>query len=148
MTAVIQRVDRADLYVSGELYSRIGRGLLILLGVSVADTVKDAEVLAGKCSGLRIFEDEALKMNRSVDDIGGEILVVSNFTLLADTKKGKRPSFIGAARPEQARPLYERFTQLLKTEKPVQTGVFGGDMKIDFINDGPITVIIRSEDLL
>lgn len=147
MTAVIQRVNYAKLRIDDNIHSEIKKGLFILLGVSSEDDEKTADLMAAKCSGIRIFEDENGKMNLSVDDIDGEILVVSNFTLIADVKKGKRPSFINAARPEQACVIYNRFVNMLKTKKPVKTGVFGADMKIELINDGPVTIIVKSEDL-
>ncbi|MDF2685629.1 MAG: D-tyrosyl-tRNA(Tyr) deacylase [Clostridia bacterium] len=148
MTAVIQRITNAQLRIDDNIYSEIGKGLLILLGISVDDTETDLNILATKCDGLRIFEDSEGKMNLSVNDIGGEIMVVSNFTLCADTKKGKRPSFINAARPEAAKPLYEAFINILCKKTPVKTGVFGADMKINLINDGPVTIIINSKDLI
>lgn len=147
MRAVIQRVKSAILIADGKGYSGIGRGLFILLGVKDTDTEEDMLLLAKKCSGLRLFEDENGKMNLSADDVDGEILVVSNFTLYADCKKGKRPSFISAARPEKAIPLYEGFVKNIESKKPVRTGVFGADMQIMAENDGPVTVIIDSGDL-
>ncbi len=147
MKAVIQRVKKAILTADKKGVCGINRGLFILLGVKDTDTEEDMKLLAAKCSGLRLFEDENEKMNLSVDDIGGEILVVSNFTLYADCKKGKRPSFISAARPEKAIPLYEGFINNLKCEKTIKTGVFGADMQILAENDGPVTIVIDSEDL-
>ena len=147
MKAVIQRVKKAILTADKKGVCGINRGLFILLGVKDTDTEEDMKLLAAKCSGLRLFEDENEKMNLSVDDIGGEILVVSNFTLYADCKKGKRPSFISAALPEKAIPLYEGFIKNLKCEKPIKTGVFGADMQILAENDGPVTIVIDSEDL-
>jgi D-tyrosyl-tRNA(Tyr) deacylase len=147
MTAVIQRAAYSQLKIDNTVYSEIGKGLLILLGISVEDTEEDLKALAAKCDGLRIFEDADGKMNLSVNDIGGEIMVVSNFTLCADTRKGKRPSFINAARPETAKPLYDAFVDILRQKTPEKTGVFGADMKITSINDGPVTIIINSKDL-
>lgn len=147
MRAVIQRVKRAILTADKKGVCGIGRGLFILVGVKDGDTEKDAETLAAKISGLRLFEDENGKMNLSADDVGGELLVVSNFTLYADCRKGKRPSYTAAARPETAIPLYETFVKSLKSEKPVKTGVFGADMEILAENDGPVTIVINSEDL-
>lgn len=146
MKAVIQRVKKAILTADKKGVCGINRGLFILLGVKDTDTEEDMRLLSSKCSGLRLFEDENGKMNLSVDDIGGEILVVSNFTLYADCKKGKRPSFISAARPEKAIHLYENFIENLKCEKPIKTGVFGAEMQILAENDGPVTIVIDSED--
>lgn len=146
MRAVIQRVQYCRLSVDGRTVSEIGKGLLILLGVRDDDTEKEARLLASKCSGLRIFEDAGGKMNLSCDEIGGELMSVSNFTLYADTGHGKRPSFIRAARPEKALPLYELFTRSLVSQKEVRTGIFGADMKIELLNDGPITVILDTDD--
>ena len=148
MTAVIQRVLRCSLVADGEPFSDIERGLLILLGVREGDTDKDVEVLASKIDGLRIFTDENDKMNLSVNDIGGSVMVVSNFTLCADVRKGKRPSFTTAAAPEEAKRLYEAFVERLSFSTPVRTGVFGADMQIELVNDGPITLVVNSEDLI
>lgn len=148
MIAVIQRTSSVQLKIDDKIYSETGKGLLIFLGITTDDTDKDLKALAAKCDGLRIFEDENGKMNLSVNDIGGEILVVSNFTLCADTQKGKRPSFINAARPEKAQPMYDEFVDILKQNSAVKTGVFGADMKINLINDGPVTIIIDSKDLI
>lgn len=132
--------------VNGQTVAEIGPGLLVLLGVEQGDTESDAEWLAGKVSRLRVFPDAAGVMNLSVTDIGGEVLVVSQFTLLASTKKGNRPSYSRAAPPEAAVPLYERFMALLGSMvgKPVKKGVFGADMKVSLVNDGPVTIIIDS----
>lgn len=148
MTAVIQRVLRCSLVADGEPFSDIERGLLILLGVREGDTDKDVEVLSSKIDGLRIFTDENDKMNLSVNDIGGSVMVVSNFTLCADVRKGKRPSFTTAAAPEEAKRLYEAFVERLSLSTPVRTGVFGADMQIELVNDGPITLVVNSEDLI
>ncbi len=148
MRVVIQRVSSAGVTVAGENIARIGTGLMILLGVGVEDDPSDITWLVGKIAGLRIFPDEAGVMNRSILDIGGEALVVSQFTLMAATKKGNRPSYIAAARPEQAIPLYEAFCQRLGEAigRPVQTGRFGADMKVDLLNDGPVTICIDSRN--
>lgn len=148
MTAVVQRVRSCTLDADGKPYSAIQKGLLILLGVEENDTEKDADVLCDKCAGLRIFTDENGKMNLSMTDVGAGAMVVSNFTLCADCSHGRRPSFVHAARPEQAEPLYERFCARLKNTVPVQTGVFGADMRICPELDGPITLVIRSEELI
>jgi D-tyrosyl-tRNA(Tyr) deacylase len=146
--AVLQRVAEARVVVAGETIGSVGHGLLVLLGVATADTEAEADLLAKKTAELRIFEDEAGKMNLSVKEKAGGVLVVSQFTLLADCRKGRRPSFIAAARPEQAIPLYERFCALLRAEGlPVATGRFGADMRVELVNDGPVTIVLDSEDL-
>lgn len=145
MRAVVQRVRRASVTIDGEETARIGQGFLVLLGVHETDTEADAAYVAKKCCGLRIFEDEAGKMNRSVQDVGGEFLVVSNFTLYGDCRKGNRPSFTEAARPELAIPLYESFVAHVRgAGVPCQTGVFGADMQVELLNDGPVTVLVES----
>lgn len=146
MRAVVQRVGRAAVEVGGEEISRIGPGLMILLGVADGDTQEDVLWLAGKIARMRIFADRAQAMNRSVVEAGGEALVVSQFTLQASTKKGNRPSFIAAARPETAIPLYESFVEQLSLEtgRPVRTGRFGADMQVSLVNDGPVTIVIDS----
>lgn len=148
MRAVIQRVSFAKVEVEGQIVGQIGHGLLVLLGVEQADDKADADWLTAKISQMRIFGDENGLMNRSVQDVGGEILVVSQFTLHAATQKGNRPSFIKAARPEQAVPLYEYFVQSLqeKLGKPVPTGIFGADMQVNLLNDGPVTIIIDTKN--
>ena len=139
MKAMVQRVARASATPGGA----IGAGLCILLGVADGDDESDAERLAGKIARLRIFEDEAGKFDRSLLDTGGEALVVSQFTLIADTAKGNRPSFTGASRPEAAEPLYERFCDALRElGVRVETGVFGARMQVDLVNDGPVTIIL------
>jgi len=148
MIAVIQRVKRATLSIDGSVYSQIGHGLTVLLGVHENDTERDADVLAAKCSGLRIFNDEAGKMNRSLPDVQGEWMVVSNFTLCADCTHGRRPSFTAAMEPQRADALYRRFAEKLAKTAPVKTGVFGANMQIDLTNDGPVTLVVRSEDLI
>lgn len=143
MRAVIQRVSEASVKIAGEVVGEIGSGFMILLGIHEADSQADVDYLVRKISLLRVFEDDAGKMNRSIIDSQGEILSISQFTLYAETKKGNRPSFIKAARPEQAIPLYEAFNQdLRETGIKVATGEFGADMKVALVNDGPVTIII------
>jgi len=148
MRVVIQRVLEASVKVEEKCISRIQTGLFILLGIEVEDTGEDVEWLVKKVSQLRIFPNELGNMNKSVIDIGGEAIVVSQFTLHASTKKGNRPSFINSAKPEIAKPLYEEFVKSLelKLEKKVGTGVFGADMKVALINDGPVTICIDSKN--
>ncbi|WP_020474080.1 D-aminoacyl-tRNA deacylase [Zavarzinella formosa] len=143
MRAVAQRVRSARVTIAGEVVGEIGRGLLVLLGVHTSDTPEQVHWLGDKIVGLRIFEDEAGKMNLSVGDINGGILVVSQFTLYGDCSKGRRPSFIEAARPETAIPLYEGFVNAIKVHGiPVATGQFGADMLVELANDGPVTLVI------
>ena len=146
MRAVIQRVLEASVTIDGHVFSRIGPGLLVLLGIEEIDDATDVEWLSGKIAKMRIFGDAEGKMNLSVAETGGEVLVVSQFTLHASTKKGNRPSFIRAAVPAYSEPLYEAFCAAMEREtgKPTACGVFGGDMKIALINDGPVTIIIDS----
>ena len=146
MIAVIQRVSAASVRVDGELVGKCGAGLCILLGVAKEDTMEDADALVRKILNLRIFEDEAGKMNRSLVDIGGEMLVISNFTLLAAYKKGNRPDYMNAAAPDEANELYEYFCSVIeqKTGKKTQRGIFGADMKVSLTNDGPFTVILEA----
>lgn len=148
MRTVIQRVQKASVSVEGKTVSRIGNGLLLLLGIESADTEEDANWLCRKVLGLRIFDDEAGVMNRSIMDIDGEIIVVSQFTLFASYKKGNRPSWLRAAGHEHAVPMYERFVELLSQGlgKQVGTGVFGADMKVELINDGPVTICMDTKD--
>ena len=148
MRVVLQRVSSASVTIGEHLKSGIGCGLLILLGIEHDDTADDIDWLCKKISALRIFSDEAGLMNRSVQDIGGDCLVVSQFTLHASTKKGNRPSFIRAARPETAVPMYEQFVQTLQLEsgRPVLTGEFGADMKVALVNDGPVTIWMDSKN--
>ena len=148
MRAVIQRVSEASVNISGEVISSIGNGLLVLLGIEEADNDKDIEWLCGKITRLRIFPDENDVMNLSVMDVKGEILLVSQFTLHASTKKGNRPSYIKAAKPEVAIPLYEKFIRQIEKEtgKKIFTGEFGADMKVALVNDGPVTIIIDSKN--
>jgi D-tyrosyl-tRNA(Tyr) deacylase len=147
MRAVIQRVSAATVTISGKRVSEIGPGLVVLLGISTADTPEDGAWLVRKVANLRIFNDGQGVMNRSVTETGGGVIVVSQFTLLASTKKGNRPSYIGAARPETAIPLYEGFVEELERAlgREVGTGVFGADMKIDLCNDGPVTIVIDTK---
>ena len=149
MKAVIQRVTRASVTVDGERISAIGNGLLILLGVAEGDTRRDAEVLADKIANLRIFSDSDDKMNLSLLTVEGAALVVSQFTLCADCRKGRRPDFFGAAKPDIADELYEYFCERIKNTgvNNVQKGVFGADMKVELLNDGPVTILIDSGDL-
>jgi len=147
MKALIQRVAEASVDIHGERVAEIKQGFLVLLGITHADTVADVEKLAKKIPSLRIFEDEQGLMNKSIMDIGGSVIVVSQFTLYADTRKGNRPSFIEAARPEQAEPLYEKMVLLLRESmgaSRVQTGRFGAEMKVRLLNDGPVTIELRS----
>ena len=142
MRALIQRTSEASVKIDGNIHSSIEKGLLVFLGIEDADTAEDIDWLVGKIVNLRIFPDENGIMNRSVLDVEGGILVVSQFTLHASTKKGNRPSYIKAAKPETAIPLYEKFCAELsaKLNKAVETGVFGADMKISLVNDGPVTI--------
>ncbi|MBO0480855.1 D-aminoacyl-tRNA deacylase [Candidatus Enterococcus courvalinii] len=147
MRAVIQRVSRAAVTINGQEIGKINQGLLILLGIHETDTQNDVDYLVKKIAQMRIFEDEQGKMNTSIEDIGGQILSISQFTLFADTKKGNRPSFIAAARPETAIPLYEAFNTGLKQRGiPVSTGKFGEDMDVSLVNDGPVTIVIDSQN--
>ena len=148
MRAVIQRVTRASCTVDGEITGQIDAGFLVLLGIEDADTDDDLQWLAQKICGLRIFGDENGLMNKALADIGGNILLISQFTLFAQTKKGNRPSFIRAARPDKAIPLYEQMIKTLSaiTGKKIATGIFGADMKIDLLNDGPVTIIMDTKD--
>lgn len=148
MRILIQRVNEASVEIDGDIKSSIKKGLLILVGIENEDTIDDSEWLAGKTIGLRIFDDENGVMNRSVTDVDGEILVVSQFTLHAMTKKGNRPSYIRAAKHEIAIPLYEHFCKSLsqKLEKAVQTGTFAADMKVALVNNGPVTIWIDSRN--
>jgi D-tyrosyl-tRNA(Tyr) deacylase len=145
MRAVVQRVASASVTVGGELRAECGRGLLVLLGIAEGDGDEHADRLARKVAHLRVFEDANGRLELSLLDVHGEALAVSQFTLIADTRKGSRPSFTGAARPEHAEPLYERFCGALRAEGvPVQTGVFGARMGVSLVNDGPVTVILES----
>ena len=144
MRAVVQRVSRASVKVEGELTGEIGLGLLVLLGVGQEDGEADADYLAEKIAGLRIFEDDAGKMNLSVMDVGGAVLAVSQFTLFGDMRRGKRPSFDAAARPERARELYEYFVERVRAAGlRTQTGAFGARMSVELVNDGPVTFVVE-----
>ncbi|HEY7155447.1 MAG TPA: D-aminoacyl-tRNA deacylase [Gemmataceae bacterium] len=148
MRAVLQRVSRAAVVIDGETVGAIERGLLVLLGVAPTDTAAEAQWLAEKIAGLRIFNDEAGKMNLSVADVGGAVLVVSQFTLHGDCRKGRRPSFLGAAPPEIAVPLYEAFVKALRAlGLPVATGRFGAMMQVELVNDGPVTLILDTKEV-
>ena len=146
MRIVVQRVSEASVRIDGNIVGSISQGLMILVGVETIDSQSDADYLIQKLINLRIFNDEEGKMNLSIQDVGGELLVVSQFTLHASTKKGNRPSYIRAARPEQAIPLYTYFIEQAQKElkSKIQTGEFGADMKVSLVNDGPVTIIIDS----
>lgn len=148
MIAVIQRVSSASVEIDKKIKALIGKGLLVLVGIEDADGPEDIEWLAGKIVNLRIFSDAEGVMNISVKEDGGDILVVSQFTLQASTKKGNRPSYMKASKPDVAIPLYEKFVKAVAAglEKPVQTGEFGADMKVSLLNDGPVTIIIDTKD--
>lgn len=149
MKAVIQRVSRASVAIDGEIAGAIGEGYLVLLGVAREDTVEIMEKLVKKMIDLRIFQDESGKTNLSIEDVGGEILVVSQFTLLADCKKGRRPSFIKAGDPKSAKEMYELFIEECKKRiSKVEHGSFGSDMKVELVNDGPFTIVLDSDELL
>jgi D-aminoacyl-tRNA deacylase len=146
--AAIQRVSRAEVRVGGVTVGAIGRGFLVLIGVTHADGRAEAEWLARKVAGLRVFEDDAGKMNLGLTDVGGAVLVVSQFTLYGDARKGRRPSFTDAARPEQAEPLADYFSNRLREEGlHVETGVFGAMMEVELVNDGPVTLWLDTEDV-
>ncbi len=145
MRAVLQRVSRAEVRADGQILSKIGRGFVVLLGVAQGDTEADAARLADKVLGIRVFADSAGKMNCALAMVGGELLVVSQFTLLADTDSGRRPSFIRAASPDDARRLYEHFLSLVRKDNTkVETGEFGATMEVELVNDGPVTIILDS----
>ncbi len=146
MRVVVQRVSTASVSVDGEVTGAIGQGLLVLLGIAPTDTAAQAQWLADKVVGLRVFMDDEGKMNLSVMDVGGGVLVVSQFTLYGDCRKGRRPSFIGAAAPEMAEPLYEAFVTAIRAwGVPASTGRFGAIMRVELVNDGPVTLVIDSE---
>jgi D-aminoacyl-tRNA deacylase len=148
MKVVIQRVSKANVKVAGKVTGEIDKGLLILLGIEDADTEEDIQWLSNKMLSLRIFSDENRVMNNSVLDIGGDILLVSQFTLHASTKKGNRPSYIRASKPDFAVPIYETMIKQLENDlgKKIQTGIFGADMKVELVNDGPVTIIIDTKN--
>lgn len=149
MKAIVQRVSSANVVIEGEIKGEIGKGFMVLLGVMQGDTSEQVDLLVKKIFNMRIFEDENEKMNLSLSQVNGELLVISQFTLGADCSHGNRPSFINAARPEVAIPLYEEFVSKLQQQlgKPVETGEFGADMKVSLCNDGPVTIILDTEDL-
>jgi D-tyrosyl-tRNA(Tyr) deacylase len=148
MRLVIQRVNQANVQVFGQEIASCGKGLLVLLGVTHDDSIEDVEYCVSKTLGLRVFEDEDEKMNLSIEDIKGEILVVSQFTLYGDVRKGRRPSFINSAKPDKANELYEEYVKYLQKENiPVSTGQFGADMKVELINDGPVTILVDSKKM-
>lgn len=144
MKAVVQRVKYASVMIENKIYSEIDNGLLIYLGIEDNDTIEDAVIYSNKIAKLRIFEDDNEKMNKDIKSVNGTFLVVSQFTLYGDTKKGNRPSFIKAARPEVAIPIYEKFINNLENNYIVKTGVFGANMQITSINDGPVTIIVEN----
>lgn len=148
MRVLIQRVKRASVTVDGELVSEIGKGLLVFVGICDDDGKEDIEWLTKKISNIRLFDDENGVMNLSVQEVGGEVLAVSQFTLMASTKKGNRPSYIKAAKPDISVPLYEQFCNEMEIamNKPIKRGVFGADMKVDLLNDGPVTIFIDSKN--
>ena len=148
MRAVIQRVSKASVTIDNKIHSQINTGLLVLLGIEDADTVEDIEWLSGKIVNLRIFNDDNGVMNVSVKDIEGDVLVISQFTLHASTKKGNRPSYIKASKPEFAVPMYEKLVKQLINDlgKKIYTGMFGADMKVELLNDGPVTIVIDTKN--
>ena len=145
MRCVVQRVSRASVTVEGKITGQVEKGYMVLVGVEQGDDEQDVRYCADKLAGLRVFEDENGKMNRSVKDVGGAVLAVSQFTLLGDARHGRRPSFSNAARPEEANALYEAFCQALRAENiRVETGVFQTDMQVELVNDGPVTILLDS----
>lgn len=145
MKIVLQRVKKASVTVEEKIVGEINEGLLLLVGITHDDTIKDAEFLADKIVNLRIFEDDEGKMNLSLKDVGGQILSVSQFTLYGDARKGRRPNFMAAAKPDIAEPLYEKFNEILRQKGvQVETGIFGAMMEVSLINDGPVTLILES----
>ena len=148
MRAILQRVSQANCTVNGEITGAIGIGFLVLLGIEDADTDEDLQWLAQKITGMRVFGDDNGLMNKALGDIGGDILLISQFTLFAQTKKGNRPSFIKAARPDKAIPMYKQMITTLEkiTGKKIATGIFGADMKISLINDGPVTIVMDTKN--
>lgn len=149
MRIVLQRCSRAEVRIDGNIVGQIGKGFVLLVGITDGDSTAEADYLAKKVAQMRVFEDAEGKMNLGLKEVDGSILSISQFTLYADCRKGNRPSFIRAARPEVAEPLYEYFNQHLSTEYglQVETGRFGADMKVDFINDGPVTIILDSQEM-
>ena len=142
---VVQRCSRAEVRINGQVVGKIGRGFMLLVGFCHEDTPAEVEFLAKKVAGMRVFEDAEGKMNLSLADVSGEILSISQFTLYGDARKGNRPSFIHAARPDVAEPLYDLFNNILREQYGlhVVTGIFGADMKVDFVNDGPVTILLE-----
>ena len=149
MRVVVQRCSRAEVRIDGQVVGRIEKGFMILVGITDGDTKAEADLLAKKVAQMRVFEDAEGKMNLALKDVNGAVLSISQFTLYADCKKGNRPSFIRAARPEVAEPLYDYFNDILRTQYglQVETGRFGADMKVDFVNDGPVTILFDSTEL-
>ena len=145
MRAVVQRVSKSSVTVENEVVGSIEQGLMVLLGVEQGDTAQDMKYIADKVMNLRIFEDDNEKMNLSVQDVNGKLLVVSQFTLLGDCRKGRRPSFVEAARPDEADRLYQELVEYCRETLPVETGVFQADMQVDILNDGPVTVLLDSK---
>ncbi len=145
MRVVVQRCSRAEVRIDGQVVGKIGRGFMLLVGFCHEDTPAEVEFLAKKVAGMRVFEDAEGKMNLSLADVSGEILSISQFTLYGDARKGNRPSFIHAARPDVAEPLYDLFNKILREQYGlhVETGIFGADMKVDFVNDGPVTILLE-----
>lgn len=146
MRVIIQRVSEASVKINEQVKSEIKKGFLVLAGFENEDTNEDLEWIANKIGNLRVFEDENAKMNFSIKDVGGEVLLISQFTLYASTKKGNRPSFLDSAKPDIAIPLYEHFIKLMTAQIPTKTGVFGADMKVSLVNDGPVTISIDSKN--
>lgn len=146
MRVVLQRVKEASVSIDGEVHAAIGFGFLLLVGVDPEDTAEDLVYLCRKIVNMRIFSDDQGKMNRSIQDVGGSILSISQFTLFAQTKKGNRPAFTGAAQPDLAKLLYDDFNQLLADSVPLETGVFGADMQVALVNDGPVTILLDSKN--
>lgn len=146
MRVVLQRVKEASVSIDGEVQATIGAGFLLLVGIGPEDTADDLAYICRKVVNMRIFSDDQGKMNLSIQDVGGAILSVSQFTLFAQTKKGNRPAFTGAAQPDLAKSLYEDFNQLLADFVPVETGIFGADMQVALVNDGPVTILLDSKN--
>lgn len=146
MRVIVQRCSRAEVRIDNQVYGKIGTGFLLLVGITHEDSERDADYIAKKVANMRVFNDAEGKMNLALKDVNGAILSISQFTLYGDTRKGNRPSFINAARPELASPLYDYFNETLRKEYGlhVETGQFGADMQVDFINDGPVTILIDS----
>ncbi len=150
MRVVVQRCSRAEVRIDGERVGQIEKGFVLLVGITDTDSHEQADILAKKIAQLRVFEDAEGKMNLSLNEVGGAVLSISQFTLYADCRKGNRPSFIRAARPETAVPLYDYFNDMMRTQYDlrVETGRFGADMKVDFINDGPVTILLDTDDFI